>query len=156
MPVSGQAYIDAPPYHRDYRNLDRASWLPTEVDPTARLEAFVVVCCGTVRPTTVGARSWLMSGSHVGHDCVIGCDVEISANVTLCGFCEIADEVKIGAGATLRPFVKVGRGARIGAGAVVVKDVPAGEVWVGNPAENIRRRTQKRDDTVFHAGFPVG
>ena len=37
-------------------------------------------------------------------------------------------------------FVQVGDDARIGMGAVVVTDVPAGEVWAGNPARPIRQR----------------
>lgn len=40
----------------------------------------------------------------------------------------------IGAGATLLPGLTIGEGAMIGAGSVVTKDVPAGELWIGNPA----------------------
>lgn len=41
----------------------------------------------------------------------------------------------IGANATILPGIVIGEKAVIGAGAVVTKDVPAGEVWVGNPAK---------------------
>lgn len=44
----------------------------------------------------------------------------------------------IGAGSTLLPGITIGEGALIGAGSVVTKDVPAGEVWVGNPAQRIK------------------
>jgi len=44
---------------------------------------------------------------------------------------------KIGANATLLPGVEVGENAIVGAGAVVVHDVPAGAVVVGNPARVI-------------------
>jgi acetyltransferase-like isoleucine patch superfamily enzyme len=44
---------------------------------------------------------------------------------------------KIGANATLLPGVTVGENAIVGAGAVVVHDVPAGAVVVGNPARVI-------------------
>lgn len=47
----------------------------------------------------------------------------------------VEDDVAIGANATILPGVHIGRGAKIGAGAVVTKSVPAGEVWVGNPAK---------------------
>jgi acetyltransferase-like isoleucine patch superfamily enzyme len=46
---------------------------------------------------------------------------------------------KIGANATLLPGVKIGEHALVGAGAVVVSDVPAGAVVVGNPARVIRQ-----------------
>lgn len=39
----------------------------------------------------------------------------------------------IGANATILAGVTIGENAMIGAGAVVTMDVPAGEVWVGNP-----------------------
>ncbi len=43
----------------------------------------------------------------------------------------------IGANATILPGVRIGAGAKIGSGAVVTKDVPAGEIWVGNPAKQL-------------------
>ena len=44
----------------------------------------------------------------------------------------------IGANATILCGITIGENAMIGAGSVVTKDVPAGEVWVGNPAHRIR------------------
>lgn len=45
----------------------------------------------------------------------------------------------IGAGSTILCGVTIGENAMIGAGSVVTKDVPAGQVWVGNPARFMRR-----------------
>lgn len=36
--------------------------------------------------------------------------------------------------------VTIGERAIIGAGSVVTKDIPANEVWAGNPAKFIRKR----------------
>lgn len=44
----------------------------------------------------------------------------------------------IGANATILPGLVIGENAIIGAGAVVLKDVPANTVWVGNPAKQIK------------------
>jgi acetyltransferase-like isoleucine patch superfamily enzyme len=44
----------------------------------------------------------------------------------------------IGANSTLLPGITIGRNALIGAGSVVVRDVPAGKVVVGNPARIIK------------------
>lgn len=41
----------------------------------------------------------------------------------------------IGANATILPGITIGENAMIGAGSVVTKDVPANEVWIGNPAK---------------------
>ena len=46
----------------------------------------------------------------------------------------------IGMGAMILPGVQVGDGAVIGAGAVVVRDVEAYAVVVGNPAKTVRSR----------------
>jgi UDP-2-acetamido-3-amino-2,3-dideoxy-glucuronate N-acetyltransferase len=45
----------------------------------------------------------------------------------------------IGANATILPGLVIGENALIAAGAVVTKNVPAGEIWAGNPAKFIRR-----------------
>jgi acetyltransferase-like isoleucine patch superfamily enzyme len=45
----------------------------------------------------------------------------------------------IGANVTLLPGVRIGKGSLVGAGSVVVGDLPAGVVAVGNPARVIRK-----------------
>lgn len=45
----------------------------------------------------------------------------------------------IGAGAVILPGITIGEGAFIAAGAVVTKNVPAGELWKGNPAKFYRK-----------------
>lgn len=44
----------------------------------------------------------------------------------------------IGANSTILCGITIGENAMIGAGSVVTKDVPADEVWVGNPAHKIK------------------
>lgn len=44
----------------------------------------------------------------------------------------------IGANATILGGVTIGQNALIGAGSVVTKDVPANEIWVGNPAKFLK------------------
>lgn len=45
----------------------------------------------------------------------------------------------IGAGAVILCGIEIGESAVIGAGSVVTKNVPTGELWVGNPARFVRR-----------------
>jgi acetyltransferase-like isoleucine patch superfamily enzyme len=112
--------------------------IPPVVDPTAIVSAFCSIDAGTVRPTTVGARSWLLQHVHLGHDVIVGEDVEIATGTVVGGGAWIGDGVHIGVNATVLPRQVIGAGAQIGAGAVVTKDVPPGAVMVGNPAERLR------------------
>lgn len=45
----------------------------------------------------------------------------------------------IGANATILAGITVGENALIGAGSVLTKDVPANEIWVGNPAKFFKK-----------------
>lgn len=51
---------------------------------------------------------------------------------------KIGNRVFIGTNAIVCKGVTIGDGAIVAAGAVVVRDIPAGEVWGGNPAVKIR------------------
>ena len=52
----------------------------------------------------------------------------------------IGNNVFIGAHTIITNPVRIGDGAIIGAGSLVTKDIPANEVWAGNPARFIRKR----------------
>jgi UDP-2-acetamido-3-amino-2,3-dideoxy-glucuronate N-acetyltransferase len=50
----------------------------------------------------------------------------------------IEDGASLGAGSVILCGIKVGRNAMIGAGSVVTRDVPANQLWAGNPARFMR------------------
>lgn len=133
--IDQTAVIGHPPEHRDWRPGDAC--LSPDIHSTARVEAFVTVDAGWKVRTRVGAGSWLMKHVHIGHDAWIGDNVEIAPHASVGGHVKIGHNVRIGQSAVFKPGVTVGEGARIGCGAVVVKDVPAGEVWAGNPAHRL-------------------
>lgn len=60
-----------------------------------------------------------------------------------CNICFLPTVVKngasIGAGSTILPGLTIGENAFVGAGSMVTKDVPAGELWMGNPAKFVRK-----------------
>jgi acyl-[acyl carrier protein]--UDP-N-acetylglucosamine O-acyltransferase len=112
--------------------------LEPHIHPSATLEALVQVDAGTGRPTWIGPDVWLMKGVHVGHDVMIMDDCELPPGCVVCGWVTLEPGVRCGVGVLIRPYIRIGMDARLGAGAVVVKDVPPGEVWVGNPARKLR------------------
>ncbi len=76
-----------------------------------------------------------MKHVYIGHDVQIGTDCELAAGVVIGGHVKVGNGVRFGLNACVRPFIEIGDRSRIGAGAVVVKNVPAGEVWAGSPAK---------------------
>ena len=53
----------------------------------------------------------------------------------------IKKNASIGAAAVILGGVTIGENAMRGAGSVVTKDIPANELWVGNPAKFVRKIT---------------
>jgi sugar O-acyltransferase (sialic acid O-acetyltransferase NeuD family) len=87
---------------------------------------------------TVGAHVAVMPQTVLTHDDVIERYATIASGVRLGGSVRLGEGSYIGAGALVREGVTVGAGALVGMGSTVLRDVPAGEVWVGSPAERMR------------------
>ncbi len=58
---------------------------------------------------------------------------------TACEKVEIAQDVLLGTRCIILKGVTIGKGSVVGAGSVVSCDIPAGEVWAGNPARFIKK-----------------
>jgi acyl-[acyl carrier protein]--UDP-N-acetylglucosamine O-acyltransferase len=129
------AVIGRPPEHRDHPA--GTPGIVPEIDPEARIEALCTVDAGLKQATRIG-KAWLMKGVHIGHDAQIGDGCELAPHCSVGGHVVLGTGVRVGQGANFKPFVSVGDGARIGMGAVVIRDVPAGEVWAGSPARKLR------------------
>jgi len=57
----------------------------------------------------------------------------------------VADNVSVGSNATILGGIQIGTNAVIGAGSVVLKDIPPGEIWAGNPARFIRKAGKRNE-----------
>jgi acetyltransferase-like isoleucine patch superfamily enzyme len=103
--------------------------------------------------TEVGARTKIQADAYVTAYSLLEEDVFIApcvvtANDNFMGRTEkrhalrrgptVRRGARIGAAAVLLPGIEVGEEAFVGAGAVVLRDVPARAVMVGNPARQIR------------------
>jgi acetyltransferase-like isoleucine patch superfamily enzyme len=65
----------------------------------------------------------------------------------------IGKDVWVGAGAILIAGIEIGDGAIIGAGSVVTSNVPACEIYAGNPAKFIRSRFESEEEKETHLSF---
>lgn len=118
----------------------------TILDPRATISASARFGRGTVvlANSAVGAAAYL--GSHImvlqncviSHDSVIEDFAVLATGVLLSGGVRIGRNAYLGSGCRVREGVRIGEGSLVGVGAVVLKDVPPGEVWVGNPARRLR------------------
>ncbi|MEI8341677.1 MAG: acyl-ACP--UDP-N-acetylglucosamine O-acyltransferase [Verrucomicrobiota bacterium] len=74
--------------------------------------------------TRIGDHNFLMAGTHLGHDCLIGNQVIIANNVLLGGHVEIRDRAFIGGGAVFHQFVRVGELVVAQGNSAFSKDIP--------------------------------
>ncbi|WP_234400230.1 acyltransferase [Shewanella marina] len=102
------------------------------------------VCIGN--RVTVKSGVYIWSGINIGNDVFIGPnatftnDMRPRSKVYPDCFLKtnIMNNASIGANATILPGITIGEYAMVGAGAVVIHDVPAYAVVVGNPAKVIK------------------
>ena len=95
---------------------------------------------GALSDTIIGDYTKINNLCHIAHNNKIGKNVSITGCVNVSGGNVIEDDVWIAPNSSLVGYVHIGKGAVIGMGAVVVKDIPAGETWVGNPAHRLEKK----------------
>jgi sugar O-acyltransferase (sialic acid O-acetyltransferase NeuD family) len=118
----------------------------TIVHPTASVGIGCTVGPGTVllaqtvltADVAVGAHVAVMPHVVLTHDDVIEDFVTIASGVRVSGGVRVGSCAYLGTGALIRESLRVGSRSIVGMGSVVLRDVPAGEVWAGNPARLIR------------------
>jgi UDP-2-acetamido-3-amino-2,3-dideoxy-glucuronate N-acetyltransferase len=109
--------------------------------------------CFIENDVIIGNNTTVKCGVYLWDGIILGNNVFIGPNVTFTNdkyphskiypqiFQKIIieDNVAIGAGSIILGGVTLGKGAMIGAGSLLTKNVPAGELWYGNPAKFIRK-----------------
>ncbi|WP_326551997.1 NeuD/PglB/VioB family sugar acetyltransferase [Micromonospora sp. NBC_01813] len=143
--------VGNPHNYRSRQRLVRRFALPpqryaTIVHPAARVGAGCTVGPGSVLLAGVDLTAEVAVGAHVAvmpqvvltHDDVVEPYATIASGVRLGGGVVIGEGVYVGAGTLLREGVTVGAWSQLGMGSVVLRDVPAGQVWVGSPARFLR------------------
>ena len=125
------AIIGGDPQDLKYRGEE--TWV--EIGDDSAVREYATVNRGTAHSvtTTVGKHCFIMSYSHVAHDCHIGDHVIISNGTQLAGHVTIEDRATISGLCAVHQFARVGRHAFIGGCSRVMQDVPPFVRAAGNP-----------------------
>ncbi len=112
----------------------------------------ICALCFIENKVKIGNNVTVKNGVYLWDGITIEDNVQIGPNVTFTNdkyprakqafelqFTRIKRNASIGAGSIILGGVTIGENAMIGAGSVVTKDVPANELWYGNPAKFIRK-----------------
>ena len=105
--------------------------------------------------TEIGARCFLLVGSHVGHDSHVGNDVTLANNAVLGGHVTVGDYAFLGGHAAVHQFVRVGESVMISGVSGVAADIIPFAFAIGQRAVldglnvvGLRRRGCSRDDLL--------
>lgn len=143
--------LGGPPQHLGYKNE------PTrlEIGDDCILREHVTAHRGTVAGggvTRIGAQCFLMTASHVAHDCIVGDQVTFANNVQVAGHVVIGDFAFLGGCCAIHQFTRIGEYAMVGGCAAVTSDIIPYGTATGNHATleglnivGMKRRGVSRD-----------
>ena len=153
--IWAHAYIGGDPQDLSYGGEDTA----VEIGADCIIRENATVHRGTARGrgvTTVGNRCFMMVGSHVAHDCVVGDHVILTNNALLGGHAQVGDYAILGGGAAVQQRVRIGAHCFIGGVTGVERDIVPYAMAVGQHASiagvNVRGLKRRGFDHVgIHA-----
>lgn len=126
-------------------------WQYCVVLPGAQIGENVNICshCFIENDVKIGNNVTIKCGVQVWDGIELEDNVMIGSNVTFTNDLypraknpdwkllptKVCKGATIGAGSVILPGITIGEKAFVAAGSVVTKNVPAGELWIGNPAK---------------------
>ena len=125
--------IGTPPQDVSYDGEEFA----VEIGDDNTLREFCTVNMGTAKDrklTSIGNDNYLMTYSHVAHDCDLGNHIVLINNVGISGHSKVEDHAIISGLTGLHHFVTVGQYAFIGGMSRIIHDAPPYMIAEGNPS----------------------
>lgn len=118
----------------------------TIVHPTASVSSMASLGLGTAllqhvtiaANATVGDHVVILPSSVISHDCNVGHYSAVAGGVCLSGNVTVEPCCYVGSNSTVIGGATIGRGSLVGMSAVILSDIPANAVYVGNPARRLR------------------
>lgn len=111
------------------------------IAPNVKLgQGCIVMPNVSISPATVfGKGCRVMIGATIGHNNSIGNFCFFAPNSCIGSYLQLGTAVTVSLNSCIREFVKIGNYATVAMGAVVLKDIPEGEIWAGNPAKFLKK-----------------
>jgi UDP-N-acetylglucosamine acyltransferase len=151
--IWAHAYIGGEPQDLSYAGEDTG----IEIGADCIIRENATIHRGTARgrgTTSIGDRCFLMVGSHIAHDCVVGDHVILTNHAMLGGHSQIGDYAILGGAAAVQQRVRIGAHCFIGGLTGVERDVVPYAMAVGQHAAiagiNVRGLKRRGFD---HAGI---
>ncbi len=148
--------IGEPKYRRDLREkieahhfkLGKVIHSNAKISPSSIIGDGVILQDGVIvsSDAIIGDNVYINHRTLIGHDVEISKDSQISANVVISGGTKIGECAFVGGAVCVRDHVIVGNDSIISMGSVVLRNVGANMIVMGNPAREIRN---KEDAKVF-------
>jgi UDP-N-acetylglucosamine acyltransferase len=109
-----------------YLKFDRASATGVRIGAGTVLREHVTInrSIYPAKFTTIGANCFLMSASHVAHDCEVADNVVFANAALLGGHVSVGEHTFLGGGAAIHQFCRIGESVMVAGHASITRDVP--------------------------------
>jgi UDP-3-O-[3-hydroxymyristoyl] glucosamine N-acyltransferase len=126
-------------FHRTPNGYVRQEQIGTvEISDHVEIGANTVIDRGTLEPTRIGKNTKIGPNCVVAHNDQLGENVILIGAVGLTGSVIIEDDAVLWGQTGTIGHCRIGKGAVLTARSALSKDIPAGEVWRGAPAQPIK------------------
>ena len=117
------AVIGAPPQDVSFSSERKTN---VEIGNDNIIREYCTIHRGTAEDsaTKLGDKNFLMTGVHIGHNCLIGNNVIIANSCLLAGYVRIDDGAFVGGGSTFHQFMHIGRLVMVQGSSAFGKDLP--------------------------------
>jgi UDP-3-O-[3-hydroxymyristoyl] glucosamine N-acyltransferase len=126
-------------FHRTANGFIRQEQIgAVQIADHVEIGANTVIDRGTLEPTRIGRGTKIGPSCVIAHNCQLGANVILIGMVGLTGSVIIEDDAVLWGGTGTIGHCRIGKGAVLTARSALSKDIPAGEVWRGEPAQPIK------------------
>lgn len=134
--IDAHAVIGGAPQHLGYDGSE--TWVTIGDNNTIREYVTINRAYEHEAETRVGSNCYLMTGAHIGHDCVVADNVILTNNVALGGHVEVGSHVVMGGLAAAHQFVRIGAFCMVAGHIALRKDTLPFTIVGGTPVRHYR------------------